>query len=234
MNVNNLTEFQVILTDPSHKVHVFPLLEIYYTVGNQHNADINVSGLSMRHAELIFESGDWMIRKTNPKAKILYKGYDISLKKLNSGDELMLGQAKMQFNKIEISENAEKHCKYSRFSLVVLFDNQVVASYFLNDGKYLIGRGGSQSDQKIILTDEYISRKHALLEVRSGKIKLKDLGSMNGTYLDETLIEECSLNLPCLLKLGNTRIHIRSLDTISEGYADNNSTRKMVRGSFEN
>ena len=49
----------------------------------------------------------------------------------------------------------------------------------LVDGQpYVIGREGH-----IYISDEYVSRRHAVIRLYKGKITLKDLGSGNGMYL---------------------------------------------------
>jgi signal transduction histidine kinase/pSer/pThr/pTyr-binding forkhead associated (FHA) protein len=61
----------------------------------------------------------------------------------------------------------------------------------LKDGNNSIGRGRENS---ICVPDKSLSRNHAVLEVSEDKILLKDLGSRNGTFVNETRIEECVLN----------------------------------------
>ncbi|MDR2748482.1 MAG: FHA domain-containing protein [Bifidobacteriaceae bacterium] len=62
----------------------------------------------------------------------------------------------------------------------------VEARYLLNTDSTLIGRNESAD---ILLDDNTISRKHAEIIRQSGVWSLKDLGSLNGTYVNGERIE---------------------------------------------
>ncbi len=51
----------------------------------------------------------------------------------------------------------------------------------LSDGEYSIGRS---RDCDIPVSDDLVSRKHALLLVRNGRASIRDMGSRNGTFLN--------------------------------------------------
>lgn len=54
----------------------------------------------------------------------------------------------------------------------------------LLDGKsYVIGRDSSSSE--FILDDASVSRKHAQIRLKKGKVEIRDLGSTNGTYINK-------------------------------------------------
>ncbi|HXI04108.1 MAG TPA: FHA domain-containing protein [Candidatus Saccharimonadales bacterium] len=64
----------------------------------------------------------------------------------------------------------------------------------------VIGREGTD----IPIRDEEISRKHALIEVRDDRYYLKDLGSTNGTFVDERRITETELLDKSEFRVGTT------------------------------
>jgi pSer/pThr/pTyr-binding forkhead associated (FHA) protein len=57
----------------------------------------------------------------------------------------------------------------------------------LRPGSIMIGRSGSC---QIILEDTLVSRRHALIVVKTDAVKVKDLDSANGIYVNGTRIEE--------------------------------------------
>ena len=57
----------------------------------------------------------------------------------------------------------------------------------LDRGRHVVGRGGEAT---VRLTDPDVSRRHLLLEVGSGDLTVRDLGSSNGSRLDGELLDE--------------------------------------------
>jgi len=55
----------------------------------------------------------------------------------------------------------------------------------LGENPVLIGRKNAESNPDITLQDEYISRRHAEISFKNNCFQLRDLGSTNGTTIDE-------------------------------------------------
>ncbi len=64
------------------------------------------------------------------------------------------------------------------------------ARFLIDQGEVAIGRS---VESPIFLDDVTVSRKHALIELRNGAFALKDLGSLNGTYLNNQSISDAAL-----------------------------------------
>ncbi|MCS6884363.1 MAG: SpoIIE family protein phosphatase [Acidobacteriota bacterium] len=75
---------------------------------------------------------------------------------------------------------------------------------FLSGQKQVIGRS-SRAD--IHITDSFASRLHAVLELRGNDFWLTDLGSQNGTYLNEVRVtgQVCMQSGDCI-RIGETRL----------------------------
>ena len=58
--------------------------------------------------------------------------------------------------------------------------------YPLYEGENTIGRA---DDNSIVLSDDTISRHHALMTIEGGVMRLQDLGSKNGTFVDGQRID---------------------------------------------
>ena len=56
----------------------------------------------------------------------------------------------------------------------------------LREGDHVLGR---DADALVRIHSPKVSRHHARLLVRGGRVVLEDLGSKNGTYLDRRLID---------------------------------------------
>jgi pSer/pThr/pTyr-binding forkhead associated (FHA) protein len=78
------------------------------------------------------------------------------------------------------------------------------ARFLLNSDLTSIGRS---TDNEIFLDDVTVSRKHAQI-IRSGKsYSVKDLGSLNGTYVDGKVEEGAQLSDGMELHIGKYRLH---------------------------
>ena len=64
------------------------------------------------------------------------------------------------------------------------------ARFLIDQGEVAIGRS---VESPIFLDDVTVSRKHALIELRDGAFALKDLGSLNGTYLNNQSVSDAAL-----------------------------------------
>ena len=85
-------------------------------------------------------------------------------------------------------------------SLVVL-DGPLKGQVFpLTKPKVLLGR----SEADIVLDDSEVSRKHCAIEVHGTSAVLADLGSTNGTFVDDEKIETHQLQHMSEFRLGST------------------------------
>jgi DNA-binding NtrC family response regulator len=83
----------------------------------------------------------------------------------------------------------------------VLQDDQVVAESAIGARPVLVGAG---KDCDIILTDQQVSRRHAELQMVDGAVRVKDLGSTNGTWWQGTRVTEIVVPLGAVVRFGNT------------------------------
>ena len=76
--------------------------------------------------------------------------------------------------------------------------------YRINRPRVVLGRAGAGAT--IELDDPEISRAHAALECHGARIVLRDLGSRNGTFVDERRVDERVLQDGSEFRLGRTRL----------------------------
>jgi len=69
---------------------------------------------------------------------------------------------------------------------------------------------GRSSENDIVISETFISRQHALLMVdNSGKIRIRDLDSTSGTYVNGNRIQEEALAQDDEVRLGTYRLDLR-------------------------
>ena len=108
-------------------------------------------------------------------------------------------------------------------------------NYELGDGRYVIGMA---HDADIILYDSYVSSYHAELTITNNEVKLTDLGSMNGTFLDgEKLTDPSAIYTKQAIGIGNCTLHVTIVPKLKQKYLAYNrkiekiNTRQNVEAS---
>jgi len=99
--------------------------------------------------------------------------------------------------------------------LVVINGSDLGKRYPLTRRSTVIGRS-SKTDVQI--EEDSISRNHAMIMNRGDRYLLKDLGSTNGTYVNDRPIDELDLRDGDLLKIGRTIFKFLSGTNIESAY----------------
>ena len=73
------------------------------------------------------------------------------------------------------------------------------ARFLIDQNEVAIGRS---TDSPVFLDDVTVSRKHAVIEAREGVFTLRDLGSLNGTYLNNQTVSESQLSTGDEIQIG--------------------------------
>lgn len=131
----------------------------------------------------------------------------------------------------KLYETAEKEYPSSLFQrftkneakLVVISGSQVGRNYSLNKLKALvIGRSSSadivcSSSADIEIDDRWVSRSHACILYRDRGFYIRDLGSKNGSFLNDEKVTELHLLLPgSILRVGQTYLCYSDPDITSD------------------
>ena len=104
---------------------------------------------------------------------------------------------------------APKEVRFRRFSVEVEVGG--------DSGKRAVSAGdeltiGSAEGNDLRLDDETVSRHHCCLLVRRDGVLLRDLGSMNGTFVGGFRIEAAYLNDNASFRVGRNKVRFRRLD----------------------
>lgn len=71
--------------------------------------------------------------------------------------------------------------------LILIFPENITETFELKSGRYRIGR---HEENDIFLNDLTVSRSHAEIEITGSEAIIKDLGSLNGTFVNGSIIEK--------------------------------------------
>lgn len=93
-----------------------------------------------------------------------------------------------------------------------------------------IGRGG---DNDLVIDKDSVSRRHVRLENRGSEVLVTDLGSTNGTYVNDIVVKEHILRNGDLLKIGDTIFKFLSGGNIESDYHEAIYRMTIVDGLTE-
>ena len=92
--------------------------------------------------------------------------------------------------------------------LVVMEGTQKGQDFRLYEGANSIG---AAADTDVVITDDYLSARHATIRFEDGTYEMIDAGSTNGSYLNEKKISKEELVDNDTLRLGRTQLRFKAL-----------------------
>jgi len=90
---------------------------------------------------------------------------------------------------------------------------------------------GAHASCELILTDPQVSRRHAELSIVPDGIRIKDLGSTNGTWWQGTKVGEIVVPAGATVKFGGTNVRLATTDAPSLPPSDNDHFGAMAGSS---
>jgi signal transduction histidine kinase/CheY-like chemotaxis protein len=91
--------------------------------------------------------------------------------------------------------------------------------------RLIIGRA-PQCD--IVLPDRLVSSRHAELYWAEGRLRVRDLGSTNGIFINGVRRTEAALRVGDAIRAGNSVLEVRSLDVAPEEHRDERTDRTQI------
>jgi len=107
---------------------------------------------------------------------------------------------------IQAEFRQKNETKLVRLMAAVIEGPDLGLAFPLLEGPLNIGKG---NDCDVVLTDRAVSNLHLELRMEGGSVRVRDLGSTNGTFVGNTRIVESVLPGGSVVKLGRTRLHLR-------------------------
>lgn len=89
-----------------------------------------------------------------------------------------------------------------RLSIAVLHGKDSGRIVPVERPRVVIGRG----EADVALDDSEVSRQHACIEVHGPRVVLKDLGSTNGTFVNDVKISQVEIDNRAEFRVGGTRL----------------------------
>ena len=117
--------------------------------------------------------------------------------------------------------------KKLKVSITVIEGGDKGKFFDVDSDKTIIGRVGAD----IALKDTKVSRKHAEIEIKKGRVFIKDLGSTNGIFINDIKTEESEIKNLDEITLGFSRLSIAIVEDLKSFREKNAPSKKSSRSS---
>lgn len=168
----------------------FWVTEKLYCIGSaaDNQLIINDASVDPLHAKLIVEDEKFLLKDNNSSSGCFINGQRITQKEIVPGDIIKLGSAELiVLDPRRLHEQEEE--QHSAPWRLVSESSWLPGKTFIipPDRPVIIGR----TDQcDITIPGTHLSRRHAELHIQGPDLHIKDLGSANGTFLNDKSIDE--------------------------------------------
>ncbi|MFE8596138.1 diguanylate cyclase [Archangium violaceum] len=123
----------------------------------------------------------------------------------------------------ELATPVEDEC-----CIVQIHGPELGKKYALQEIEFTIGR---EEGNHIVVDLDNVSRRHAMIIRKQGRMLVKDLGSTNGTYLnDQEVTQETALRSGDLIKVGGSIFKFLTGDNVELQYHETIYTLTIVDG----
>lgn len=168
------------------------------TIGRNVSSDIVITeaGVSGHHATLEYRGGYYFLKDEGSTNGTFVDGKKISTYKLGGGEIVRLGHASKLEYQLIVGPTQQV------LRLVPIAGGNPVD---LKEGVTSVGRDGSSDIQ---VKSEYVSRSHATITVEDEEILVEDLGSSQGTFVNERQVERSRLRVGDVIRFADQRFRL--------------------------
>lgn len=192
-----------IIKEDEKLVQEFSFEDGVYLIGRKEENRIVLpdKSVSRQHAQLEIKAENVTIQDLDSANGVFVNGEQIEKETINEGDIVQIGKYSLELkgDDGEKTRMAPRSYTSSKYRLVLMEGKKVKEEYQLDENELTIGRS---EENKIILKNETVSRKHAIVKKENNQYKIADLGSSNGTFVNDKKIKEKALSKGDEIKVG--------------------------------
>lgn len=170
------------------------VVEKLYSIGSAAENQLVLKDIAVDlvHAKLIREDDRFFLKDNNSSSGCFVNGQRITQKEILPGDILRIGDTEIIVLDPRSLPEKSKEGQQSPWRLIS-DSNWLSGKEFLvaQEKSLVIGRG-NQCD--IVIPGTHLSRRHAEISVEGNHLRIKDLGSANGTFLNEVQVDNATAN----------------------------------------
>lgn len=185
------------------------------TIGRDSENDMAIQdpAISRRHAMIKAQDGEFLLLDLGSRGGTGVKGETLEGKSLKTGGVISVGQTRLGLVEVEAHQQPQQATISGQTIIdqpgapggviIVQSGPDAGKSFTLTQGDNVIGR---ESDCSILLSDDTVSRRHAIVRCEQDRVVVFDLGSRTGTQVDGEAIRGYLLSPGDTVSLGRTEI----------------------------
>ena len=168
----------------------FWVTEKFYSIGSAKDNQliINDGAVDAMHAKLMVEDNKFLLKDNNSSSGCFINGQRITQKEILPGDIIKLGNTELIVLDPRRLQEGEDESQSAPWRLVS-DSSWLPGKTFVIPPERVITIGRADACD-ISIPGTHLSRRHAELCISGSQLLIKDLGSANGTYLNDQLITE--------------------------------------------
>lgn len=170
------------------------VVEKLFSIGSaaDNHLVIDDAGVDALHAKVIQENTKYFLKDNNSTSGCFINGQRITQKEILPGDIIKIGSTDIiVLDPRSLPDKAKD--TYAAPWRLVSDSSWLAGKHFilLPERGTVIGRG-NQCD--IVIPGTHLSRRHTEISIEGNHLRIKDLGSANGTFLNELRIDNATAN----------------------------------------
>lgn len=170
------------------------IVEKLFSIGSaaDNHLIMNDEGVDPFHAKVIQENAKYFLKDNNSTSGCFVNGQRITQKEILPGDIIKIGHCDIiVLDPRSLPDKAKE--TYAAPWRLVSDSSWLAGKHFilLPERGTIIGRG-NQCD--IVIPGTHLSRRHTEISIEGNHLRIKDLGSANGTFLNELRIDNATAN----------------------------------------
>lgn len=165
------------------------------------------SQVSSHHARVVAQGGEYILEDQNSKNGTFLNDQRITVHRLQNGDRIRVGQLTLIFQSATAPRAMPSTPQPSPAAVARAGLQMASGEFFALRGSVLtIGRA---PDNQLVLADSQASVHHARLVVDQAGVAIEDLGSTNGTFVNDRQVNRQLLTQGDRIRMGQTEMRFQ-------------------------